>query len=99
MSGSVGRLKAVVEIVGREVGRAEKEPVFQSSRRQRKDWRQDDSSSVHSGEEIFFLRRGVTRARKDARGEGRIDESSERRKESVETFHKQKSRNRIKLTS
>ena len=62
MSGSVGRLKAVVEIVGREVGRAEKEPVFQSSRRQRKDWRQDDSSSVHSDQEIFFLRRGVTRA-------------------------------------
>ena len=38
-------------------------------------------------------------SRKDARGQGRINESSERRKESVETFHKQGSRNRMKLTS
>ena len=64
MSGSVCRLKAVAKAVGREVVRElRKNKLFQLSWRQRKDWRQDDKSSVHSGQEIFvFLRRGVTRA-------------------------------------
>ena len=63
MSGSVGRLKAVVETVGREVVRElRKNQFFQLSWRQMKVWRQDDSSSIRSGQEIFFLRRGVTRA-------------------------------------
>ena len=35
--------------------------------------------------------------RKDAKGQRAINESSERRKENVETFYKQRGRNRIKL--
>ena len=50
------------------------------------------------------MRRGVRgvcfeNLRNDARGQGRDDESSELRKESIETFHKKRGRNQIKLAS
>ena len=46
----------------------------------------------------FFLESSFENFRKDARGQGEINESSERRKEIVEAFQKQGSRNQIKLT-
>ena len=47
---------------------------------------------------FLFLRTGVTKVliksvRKDAREQGSVDESSERRKESIATFHKNRASN------
>ena len=56
MSGSVGRLKAVVQIDGREVvNELRRNKFFQLSWRQGKAWRQDDSSSVRPGQDFVVV--------------------------------------------
>ena len=94
MSGSVGKLKAVVETVGREVVRQLRKNQFLNYLGHK--GKIGDRTIVPQFilVKIFFLEERCNKSsfenfRKDARGYGRINESSERRKESVKTFNKQ----------